>query len=50
MVHGGNCHNVFIMLMLSRNKYCFFSDLASVHLNQLAQAQIFTPFDFPNLV
>ena len=38
------------MLMLSRNKYCFFVDLASEHLNQLVQAQIFAPFDFPNLV
>jgi len=28
----------------------FFADLASAHLNHLGQAQIFAPFEFPNLV
>ena len=35
---------------LEINTDCFFADLASAHLNQLGQAQIFAPFDFPNLV
>ena len=50
MVYGGNYHNGFIVLKLSRNKYCFFADLASAQLNQIAQAQIFGPFDFADLV